>query len=201
MSFQSVSYQLTLPLESRWPMNDALNIFPHGKGVREAEFSKKIAFGKLLPSVNIFAGYVEQYGSDPWYKEGNWQTGLAVSIPLFDRSLHADLSRERIQEQRSKERLNAADNLIRLEVGTALASLVESRNRIEVAQNAVSQADESFRIEQQKYSSGAGAMVDLLLAQAASLNASANYIQALFDYNAAIVAYRRATGTLEDYLK
>jgi hypothetical protein len=44
-------------------------------------------------------------------------------------------------------------------------------------------------------------MVDLLLAQAASINAVANYTQALFDYNAAVVAYRRATSTLEDYLQ
>jgi outer membrane protein TolC len=44
-------------------------------------------------------------------------------------------------------------------------------------------------------------MVDLLLAQAAAINSAANYTQALFDYNAALVAYHRATGTLEDYLK
>ncbi|HMK55013.1 MAG TPA: TolC family protein [Dissulfurispiraceae bacterium] len=171
------------------------------QGIKEAEFSRKIAFGKLLPSVNAFAGYLQQYGSDPWYKEGNWQTGISFSIPLFDRSLYADLSRERIQEKRAKEKLDAIDNQIGLDVKNALTALAESKGRIDVTKGAVEQAEESFRIEKQKYDSGAGTMVDLLLAQAASLNAAANYIQSLFDYNAAIVAYRKATGTLEDYLK
>jgi outer membrane protein TolC len=44
-------------------------------------------------------------------------------------------------------------------------------------------------------------MVDLLLAQAADFAAAANFAQALFDYNAAMVAWRKATGTLEEYLK
>ena len=44
-------------------------------------------------------------------------------------------------------------------------------------------------------------MADMLLAQAADVTAAANYAQALFDYNAALVAYRRATGTMEEYLK
>jgi outer membrane protein TolC len=44
-------------------------------------------------------------------------------------------------------------------------------------------------------------MTDLLLAQAADITAEANLAQALFDYNAALVAYRTATGTLEEYVR
>ena len=170
-------------------------------GVDEAELNRKIAQGKMLPTVNAFAGYLEQYGYRPSYQEGNWVTGVNLSIPLFERSLYAEYKREGIQKSRAEQRLLSVENQVRLDIQTAISSSEESRNRVATAEQAIAQADESFRIEQEKYKSGAGAMSDLLLAQAAAMTAAANYTQALFDYNAAVVAYRRATGTLEEYLK
>lgn len=111
------------------------------------------------------------------------------------------MARERIQGEKAAQHLRAVENQIGLDIRTALAALTESRNRVRTAEAAVAQAEESFRIEQEKYASGAGVMVDLLLAQAAAVTAVANQTQALFDYNAAVVAYRKATGTLEGYLQ
>jgi outer membrane protein TolC len=171
------------------------------KGVDEAAAVERITFGKLLPSLSASAGYIDQIGYQPWYQEANWSVGINLNIPLFDKSIRADLARDRIGQEKARERLAAVDSRIRLDIQSALASLTDSRSRIETAQKAVSQANESFRIERLKYGSGAGTMADLLLAQAADITAAANYTQALYDYNAAVVAYRRATGTLEEYLK
>jgi outer membrane protein TolC len=171
------------------------------QGVEEAGINRKLAFGKLLPTVSAFAGYLDQFAFNPGYKEANWYTGLNLSLPLFDRSLYADLSRQRIETERAKERLKAIDNQLRLDIRTALNSLDESKARIAAAEQAVAQAEEAYRIEQQRFQTGAGAVVDLLLAQSADISAAANYSQALYDTNAAVVAYRKATGTLEEYLK
>jgi outer membrane protein TolC len=171
------------------------------KGVDEAAAVERITFGKLLPSVSAATAYIDQVGFDPWYQEANWSVGINLNIPLFDKSIRADLARDRIGREKAKERLQAVDSRIRLDIQSALASLTDSASRIDTAQKAVSQADESFRIERLKYGSGAGTMADLLLAQAADITAAANYTQALYDYNAAVVAYRRASGTLEEYLK
>lgn len=189
--------------------NDALAAARSGRpeymiaraGVVEAELSKKVATGKMLPSVNALAGYLDQYGFNPRYDQGSWFVGATLSIPLFDRSLYADRARERIQQLRAEQRLKTVDNQLRLDIETASSSLMDSRSRVTTAEQVVEQADESFRIEQAKYKLGAGAMVDLLLAQAADVTAVANYTQSLYDYNAAVVAYRKATGTLEEYLK
>ena len=140
-------------------------------------------------------------GTHRKYTRTLWVAGLNFSIPLFDRSLYADVSRECIQADRASQRFRAAENQLGLEVANAVASLEESRNRVSAAEKAVTQGEESFRIERERYESGAGAVVDLLLAQAASINAVANYTQALFDYNAAVVAYRKATGTVEEYVQ
>ena len=170
-------------------------------GVHEAELNGKIAWGKMLPTVGAFGGYVDQYGFNPDYQHGSWVAGVNVSVPLYERSLHADYQREKLQKSRAEQRLLSVDNQLRLDIQTAISSLEESRNRVATAEKSISQADESFRIEQDKYKNGAGSMSDLLLSQAAAMTAAANYTQALFDYNTAVVAYRRATGTLEEYLK
>jgi len=169
--------------------------------IREAEISRKLVLGKLLPMVNAVGGYLYQYGFAPWYKEGNWYAGLSLTMPLFDRSLYADLSRQGIETERARERLRAVDNQLALEIRTALNSIDESRARISATEQAVAQAEEAYQIEQERYRTGAGAIVDLLLAQSADVTAAANYSQALYDLNAAVVAYRRSTGTLEEYLK
>ncbi len=171
------------------------------KAVEEAKLNQRLAVGRLLPTVSVFASDTRWHGYTPEYTDTLWVAGLNVSIPLFDRSLYADLSRERIQMDRASQRFKAAENQLGLEVANSVSSLEESRNRVSAAEEAVTQGEESFRIEQKRYDNGAGAMVDLLLAQAASINAVANYTQALFDYNAAIVAFRKATGTVEEYVQ
>ena len=171
------------------------------KGVEEAELSRKIALGKLLPAVNATGGYTDQFGFRPSYDEANWFIGLQASVPLFDRSLYADLAREMTLRDKAKERLRVVDHQLRLEVGTSVASLRESAHRVETARQVIEQARESFRIEREKFGSGAGTMSDLLLAQAADITSEANLAQALFDYNAALVAYRAATGDLEEYIR
>lgn len=170
-------------------------------GIRESELNKKIVRGKFLPTLNAVAGYLDQFSITPWYKEANWFAGVSLSLPIFEKPLFADLSREEIQKERTKARLSAVENLIRLDISTALTSVRESKKKIETADSVLTQARESFRIEQEKYNSGAGAIVDLLFAQSAEMNAVANYTQSLYDYNAAVVAYHRATGTLEEYLQ
>lgn len=169
--------------------------------VDETALKQKITRGKMLPTVNAFAVYLNQYGFLPSYQEANWFVGGSLNISLFDRSLYADYKHDKIQKSRAEQRLLYVENQIRLDIQTAISLLEESRNRVIAAEESIAQADESFRIEQEKYKSGVGAVVDLLLAQAADIAAVANYTQALFDYNSAVVAWRRATGTLEEYLK
>ena len=170
-------------------------------GLREAGLNRSLAKAKLLPTVGAFAGYMDQYGFNPWYKEGNWFGGVNLNLPLFEKSFYDELARERILEEKAEKHFAAVGNQLRLDLQTSLSSLKESRSRVLTSRKAVDQAEESFRIEQKKYASGAGAVVDMLLAQSAYVTAVANDTQALFDCSAAIVAYRKVTGTLEDYLQ
>lgn len=173
----------------------------HAKGVADAAFNRTIALGKLLPSLQATAGYQQQLGFNPHFSDGIWYVGGALSLPLFDRSSYADLARERLQQQRAEQKLRAVEQQIRLELLQASSSIIESRKRISATTLAVEQASESFRIEQQKFSEGAGTMADLLLAQSAEAQAVANHTQALFDQTMAVLNWHKASGTMEVYLQ
>jgi len=179
--------------------NPKFKIF--SKAVDDAELNRKLAFGRLLPTLNAVAGYQQQFGFNPNFNDGVWYAGATLSMPLFDRSSYADLSRERFQKERATQKKRSVENQIRLDLRVAQASLTESRKRIFATEQAVEQSRESFRIEQEKYGQGAGTMADLLLAQAAEAQAEANYTQALFDYNTAILDWHKASGDMEVYLK
>lgn len=179
--------------------NPRFKIF--SKAVDDAELNRKLAFGKILPALNAVAGYQQQFGFNPNYNDGVWFMGATFSLPLFDRTSYADLVRESFQKERATQKLKAVENQIRLDLSIAQASLTESRKRIAATEQAVEQSRESFRIEQEKYGQGAGTMADLLLAQAAEAQAEANYTQALYDYNTAILDWHKASGDMEVYLK
>ena len=171
------------------------------KAVDDADLNRKLALGRFLPTLNAVAGYQQQFGFSPNYNDGVWYMGATLSMPLFDKTSYADLSRERLQKERATLKVKSVENQIRLDLQIALASLTESRKRISATEQAVEQSRESFRIEQEKYTSGAGIMADLLLAQAAESQSEANFTQALFDYNTAVLDWHKACGDMEVYLK
>lgn len=171
------------------------------KGVADAAVGRRLALGKLLPSIQATAGYQQQLGFNPHFSDGIWYVGGTLSLPLFDRSSYAELSRERLQQQRAEQKLRAMEQQIRLDLLHASSSVTESRKRISATSLAVEQASESFRIEQQKFNEGAGTMADLLLAQSAEAQAVANHTQALFDQTLAVLNWHKASGNMEVYLQ
>ncbi len=70
-----------------------------------------------------------------------------------------------------------------------------ARERIRVTQKSVTEAEESLRIERQKYDLGKGAIVDVLDAQDALLNAQTTYYRALADFSIAKAQVELAAGT------
>ena len=83
---------------------------------------------------------------------------------------------------------------IDLEIESAWLDVQSAAQRIDTTSAAVQQAQESLRIEREKYNQGKGAVIDVLDAQAALLEAQTTYYQALADYNIALAALELADG-------
>ncbi|MFH1616380.1 MAG: TolC family protein [Planctomycetota bacterium] len=121
--------------------------------------------------------------------------GVVAVIPLFEGGqINARISRERSRLSAEKEVLRKLQLQIQLEVETAVSNIESTKARVNSIEKAVEQAKESLRIEREKYDLGKGAIVDVLDAQAALLEAQTSFYRALADHNVAIAQWRLAVG-------
>src|SRR5690606_24798713 len=110
--------------------------------------------------------------------------------------LRAQIARERARLTAAQQRVRKLEQDIRLQVETAVLNAISARERIRVTQKSVAEAEESLRIERQKYDLGKGAIVDVLDAQSALLNAQTNYYRALSDFHIAQAQIQLAAGDI-----
>jgi len=83
---------------------------------------------------------------------------------------------------------------VRLEVKEASLRVMEAEENIQVAETAVSQAEENFRINEERYKGQVATSTDVLDALTLLTQARTNYYSVLSDYNIAKARLRRAIG-------
>ena len=112
--------------------------------------------------------------------------GIGIEIPIFQGGgVEARVHEERAKLAAAQERLRLMELQIRLEVETAILNFGSASERVKTIRKSVEQAEESLRIESQKYEFGKGAIVDVLDAQSDLLGAQMNYYGALADAHVA----------------
>lgn len=161
-----------------------------------------VARAALAPEVSLFGAYGGRWdahtarvpaGGGEWEDVG--RVGVGVTFPLFEGgTLRARVEEERATLSAAQARLREMELRIRLEVETALLNHGSARKRAQTLEKAVEQAEESLRIERQKYEVGKGAIVDVLDAQAALLEAQTSHTRALADVCTARAQIGFATG-------
>jgi outer membrane protein TolC len=154
------------------------------------------------PTVALQGAYGGRWAADPTDRPAGTdraddvgRVGLVADLPLFE----GGRIRARVREQQAKlaaarERLRKLELQVRLDVETAILSIVSSRQRIAATQKATEQGTESLRIEREKYELGRGAIVDVLDAQSALLEAQTTYYRALAELSVATAQLKLATG-------
>jgi outer membrane protein TolC len=160
---------------------------------RAAEGSVTVAAKGDATVMSLFAAYSFQGENFPL--EEGWNTGLSVSIPLVD----GGLVKNQVEEARANLQAAKADEeslrqKVLLEVQDSYLSLVESRERIAVAELGVKQAMENLELATGRYAAGVGSPIEVTDATVGYRDARNNYVQALYDYNVAHAALLKAMG-------
>lgn len=127
----------------------------------------------------------------------NWLAAISLRWNLFNGS--ADKARiaetaQLVKRAESDER--RTDSAIRLQVRRAYAGLKAAQQRIEVAQAAVAEAEESLRITQNRYEAGMNNVTDLLRTETAVLESRTRYLAAIHDQRIAAAMLELAAGRL-----
>jgi outer membrane protein TolC len=85
---------------------------------------------------------------------------------------------------------------VRLEVRRAYYDVDASRHQVEVAHAAISQAQESLRINQDRYDTGLITITDLLGAEESARRSQTDYWEALYRFHTSYANLELASGTL-----
>ena len=159
--------------------------------------SVTMAKGAFAPRLNVFGSWETDSPSPGWNGGSNWVAGAELQFDLFDGdSKRARLAREKATRDRIAAMRDAARDGVRLEVRKAYYDYDSARQQVEVARTAVTQADESLRINRNRYDGGLTTISDLLRVEEAAHRAQADYWQAVYRVQTSYAGVELATGTL-----
>ena len=160
--------------------------------------SVAIAKASFGPRLNAFAGWEMD---NPTFLAGgggnNWVGGLELQIDLFaGGAKRAALSREHANTEKIAALKQAASDVVRLEVRQAYFDQDTSKQQVEVAKSAISQAQESLRINQDRYDGGLLTITDLLGSEEAARRSQSDYWQAVYQFHISYANLELASGSL-----
>lgn len=157
----------------------------------------RAARARYLPELNLFASVgnsAENFGASG----SDYAFGANLSFNLFDGGRYPRFRQAQAAENMARARQDYQADQVRLEVVQTRQQFLVAQERLQVAADSVTQADEALRMIRDRYHSGLTAVTEALRAQAAQLQARSNLLSARYDY---VVGYARlllAVGALTD---
>jgi len=162
------------------------------------QLSVAIAKSSFGPRLNAFAGWEMD---NPTLLAGgggnNWLGGIELQVDLFQGGAKkAALSREHAIAEKIAALKQAASDAVRLEVRQAYYDVDSNRQQVGVARSSITQAQESLRINQDRYEGGLITITDLLGAEESARRSQTDYWQAVYQFHISSANLELASGTL-----
>jgi outer membrane protein len=170
--------------------------------VDQARSLVKLARSDFSPTLSA-VGHYERSGDTPGvsgapFKDAdNWYVMGVASWTFWEwgkTKYRVDASRSR--ENQSINLLNNTRDQVALEVQNAYLVMRESEKQVVVAKKAIEQAQENFRINEERYREQVATSTDVLDAQTLLTRAKSDYANALSEYNISNARLERAMGII-----
>jgi outer membrane protein len=170
--------------------------------VDQAKSLVKVAKSDFFPTVSA-VGHYERVGDTPGvagssFKDSeNWYVMGVASWTFWEwgkTKYRVDASRSR--ENQSIDLLHNIRDQVALEVKNAYLVMRESEKQVMVANKAIEQAQENFRINEERYREQVATSTDVLDAQTLLTRAKSDHANALSEYNISHVRLERAMGVI-----
>ncbi|MFA6468590.1 MAG: TolC family protein [Bacteroidota bacterium] len=127
--------------------------------------------------------------------KGTWDVSISLSYDLWNWNTSGSQSTQaEAQLSQAEQGLSQLKDVITLEVTQSYLALNQARERSEVAQKGVEQAEENYRVTNERYKKGLNVNSDLLDSEVALLTAKLNYTQSLVDYELAAARLIKSVG-------
>lgn len=137
---------------------------------------------RILPNQNRF--------------DATWDVGVGLSFNIWNWGATKDQTvQAKAQYEESVDGLNTMKDAITLEVTQDYYNMIKAREKVLVAEQTVSQAEENYRVTDDKFKQGLTLNSELLDAETALLQAKTNQIQSQVEYELAVAQIERSTGS------
>ena len=165
-------------------------------GVGGTELVRQGFFGPAVETIP--GGYSDALAEMSGFEYRDWQFGVSFSYPIGPHQSRAQHAQAQTDVTRQRETIRQQEVLIAQEVRAAVRQLETNRQRIDASRAARELQEASLDAEQKKFEVGMTTSYFIVQAQRDLALARANELQAVIDYNKAIVAVERAQGTLAE---
>jgi outer membrane protein TolC len=163
-----------------------------------AEAEVRAALGNYFPQVSVSAMYDwarTKNRDEPRMSDDGYSVGLVVTLPVFDGFMRENAVRTaRSRLDRAIQAEGLARQQIARDVNQAALMLTAAEKSVEASRKGVEQAEEEFRVVQERFQTGRGIQLEILDAQVALTRARFNAVTALAEYQGAYAMWLRAIG-------
>ncbi len=157
---------------------------------------------RFYPKVFFSGSYYNDGRSLPLGSDGTgYVVGVAMRWELFDKTRYDDESKAKFEALRAKEALEQFAKEIKYNLNVSYLKVEEAKKRLEVAKEAVKQAEETFRLIKLRYDNNLSTIVELLDAELSLTSARNNVVLAENEYYEAIGYALYEAGLFLEYLK
>ena len=148
----------------------------------------------LMPQVALNGGYQYQQNRYQAY-EGLWQANVGVDWKLYDGSTNHKGEALEKQALALKEQHEELSGQILLEVRQIWLDTQEAQQRLQVAKQAIMQADENLKVSTDRYQQGLATHTEVIQAEDLRTKTHNNLNNATYDVALATLRLKRATGS------
>ena len=148
----------------------------------------------IVPT-NLLGGYGQDIANMFRFKTREISVGVAISIPLRNRTAKANLAAAQIQKEQLEATYRSQDQSVEMDVRNAAQSVDTAQKRVVASRVARESAEQQLAGEQKLYDVGRSTTFLLLQRQSELTSARTNELQAETDYSKALADLQRATAS------
>ncbi len=170
------------------------------KNIKIAKKNVSLAKGDLYPTIGITANYNlegdtwEVNGSDYIDDNESWDVSIPFTWTWEWGKSYNNTYKMKTELKKTQNTLAQIKDRVSLEVKNIYLLLKVEEKNISLAQKAIEQAEENFRINQERYTSQIGTSTEVIDAATLLTAAQRTYYDALYSYNLAWANIERAMG-------
>lgn len=156
--------------------------------IKAGEEGVRAARGGYLPTVAISGSALEanpnqRFVGRPAEFNFSWQLAAQLSWTVWNwNTTGYQVAQAEAQVAQAEDALSMLKDGIKLEVTQNYLTLQQAREKVAVAQQGVEQANENYRITNEKFKKGLALTSDLTDAETFQLQAKVNYVSSVVDY-------------------